>query len=36
MKQPSNILYKLYWRLTVNKWQIGFPQAPLEKIVGGG
>lgn len=35
MKQLSNILYKLYWRLTVNKWQIGFPQAPLEKIVGG-
>lgn len=32
----SNILYKLYWRLTVNKWQIGFPQASLEDFVRGG
>ncbi len=32
----SNILYKIYWRLTVNKWQIGFPQASLENVVLGG
>lgn len=36
MKLISNILYKLYWRLTVNKWQIGFPQASLEDIAEGG
>lgn len=31
-----NILYKLYWRLTVNEWQIGFPQTTLENIATGG
>lgn len=32
----SDILYKLYWRLTVNEWQIGFPQTTLENIAMGG
>ncbi len=32
----SNVLYKLYWRLTANRWQIGFPQTSLEQIAGGG
>ncbi len=32
----NNILYKLYWRLTVNEWQIGFPQTTLEQITTGG
>ncbi len=31
-----NILYKLYWRLTLNEWQIGFPQTTLENIATGG
>lgn len=35
-KMISNLLYKLYWRLTVNTWQVGFPQATtLENIVAG-
>ena len=32
----NNILYKLYWRLTLNEWQIGFPQTTRENIATGG
>ncbi len=32
----NNLLYKLYWRLTVNEWQIGFPQTTIENIAKGG
>ena len=31
-----NLLYKLYWRLTINEWQIGFPQTTRENIAMGG
>lgn len=31
----NNLLYKLYWRLTVNEWQIGFPQTTIENIATG-
>ena len=31
----SNLLYKLYWRLTVNTWQIAFPDASAEDIAMG-
>ena len=30
-----NLLYKLYWRLTINEWQIGFPQTTRENIAMG-
>lgn len=31
----SNLLYKVYWRLTDNRWQIAFPQTSLEKMIAG-
>jgi hypothetical protein len=31
----SNLLYKLYWRLTINTWQIAFPDASIEDIAAG-
>ncbi len=31
----NHLLYKLYWRLTVNEWQIGFPQTTRENIATG-
>ena len=31
----NNLLYKLYWRLTINEWQIGFPQTTRENIATG-